>query len=215
MVNFSTELAALADAPGAGRIFAAAGIERTAACVRWVWEEQMSRASDASFFRSRLDTLWAPEEPPADYAGEVLGWAEALPEFAGPDTPQGVGKYAFHGVLALHTACRALFVADSTDTLGHLSDGLLHLGEILDGEEKPADAADFANFDLDRLFAGPQEPTGRHYTGEREEQRRDLEALAGLTGRAVPPPEELAALRERAREAGARRLAALREARKA
>ncbi|RKN44008.1 hypothetical protein [Streptomyces hoynatensis] len=213
MVNLSAELSTFAatGAPDARRLFAAAGIERTAACVRWVWEEQEARGADARFFLSRLETLWAPQAPPADYAGQVLAWAEALPEFAGPDTPQGVAKYAFHGVLALHTACRALFVADATDTLAHLSDGLLHLGEILDGEENPAGPAEFAGFDLDALFAGPKEPTGPHYTGEQEEQLRDLRALSDLTA----GPAALAGLRDRAREVGTRRLTALRAARNA
>jgi hypothetical protein len=215
MVNLSAEVTGLAGSghPSAVRLFAAAGIERAAACVSWVWEARDGRSGDADAFRSHLESLWSREAPPEDFAGRVRAWIEALPEFGGAYPPQDVAKYAFHGVLALHTTCGAVLTPGSSDTLAQVSDGLLHLAEILDQEENPGDPQDFGAFDLDRLFAGPSEPTGRHYTGEKEEQLRDLRVLGPFTGDAAPGPDAVAELRGRAHEVGRQRLDALRAAR--
>ncbi|WP_158621525.1 hypothetical protein [Streptomyces triticirhizae] len=213
-MNLPARIATLTEsgAPAAQRIFAAAGVERAAACALWALSTQEERSADADFYIAALEQLWSSETPPRSFVTRLSAWTDGLPEFAEEDPPGGVPGYVFEGVLLLELAAKATLAPDEPETLGQVSDALLDFANTLDQEESTDDPLTPGSFDFAQVFSGPREPQGRHCVGEKEEQLHTLSALVGAEVGAVPAEDTVLELRARARAVGRQRLEALKAA---
>ncbi|MDT0342905.1 hypothetical protein [Streptomyces litchfieldiae] len=209
MADIQAEAATFATtAPSAAlRLFAAAGVERTAACYFRVISTQPGRVADRDFYLSRLDRLWQLDQPCDDLEREVRDWTTRLPEFATDSGPGGILRFAFEAVLCLQTASVLLTPTATPDDARHASNSFLGFADIIDNAENPFDPT--APVDLAALLQSQPEHTGRHYLAEADEQIHDLAELSGPRADTTPDTHLIGRLRRRAQEHGHHRLEAL------